>query len=70
MIASKVMVVPAAPSAASGTLPRCPTTAVSIRMNSGSAASTTNADAARPTMRRVETSVLAVMVLQTSVHDQ
>ena len=47
----------AAPSPASGIAPRCPTTAVSTSRNSGSAASTTNADAASETIRLVDTSV-------------
>src|SRR5690348_2861210 len=47
--------VPATPSAASGSLPRCPTTAVSTSTNDGSAASTTNAEADSRSMRAVVT---------------
>ncbi len=41
------------PSAPSGSGPRCPTTAVSISTNDGSAASTTNADADSRSIRLV-----------------
>ena len=45
--------VPAMPSAASGTLPRWPTTAVSTRTNNGSAASTMNAEPDSRSIREV-----------------
>ena len=53
--ASRVITAPPAPSAASGTAPRWPTTAVSTSRKIGSAASTTKADTDSERIRLVET---------------